>query len=51
VSKKLKSVNIWQSYGRLKMRDMKYGTVKNAGPENARHEFAAPVCTGGNCGT
>ena len=19
--------------------------------ENARHEFAAPVCTGGNCGT
>ena len=37
--------------GDWKCETWKYGTVKNAGPENARHEFAAPVCTGGNCGT
>ena len=37
--------------GRLKMRDMKIRDGQNAGPENARHEFAAPVCRGRNCGT
>ena len=37
--------------GDWKCETWKYGTVRNAGPENARHEFAAPVCTGGNCGT
>ena len=37
--------------GRLKMRDMKIRDGQNAGPENARYEFAAPVCTGGNCRT
>jgi len=33
------------------VRQKKYGTVKNAGPENARHEFATPTCKGGKCET
>jgi len=37
-----------ENTGRSKTQD---GKVKNAGRENERHEFAAPVCTGGNCGT
>ena len=43
--------NLEVRQGRLKMRDMNYGTVKNAGVENARHEFAAPCCRGGKCET
>ena len=36
--------------GDWKCETWKYGTVKNAGVENARHEFAAPDCRGGKCG-
>jgi len=32
--------------GDWKCETWKYGTVKNAGPENARHEFAAPTLQG-----
>ena len=39
----------------LKMRDMNLRNMKMrhhiAGVENARHEFAAPTCKGGNCET
>ena len=39
--------------GTLKMRDMNLRDMKMrhhvAGVENARHEFAAPTCKGGNC--
>jgi len=41
--------------GTLKMRDMNLRDMKMrhrvAGVENARHEFAAPTCKGGNCET
>jgi len=36
--------------GDWKCETWKYGTVKNAGVENARHEFAAPDCRVENAG-
>ena len=52
-------VGYWHGYlsgarcrrGDWKCETWKYGTVKNAGVENARHEFAAPDCRGGKCET
>jgi len=45
------TVNRLADFDKIWHNDAYWPLVADGATENARHEFAAPACTGGNCGT